>query len=281
MNADYLTDGGVFDNLGCSAVSHFGSHQPSVTHMLVSDASAGFDWKLDWSFRGIVSRTARTTDILMQRLASLEEHDYCGSDLEKVVIPISETVRASDLKAANGYAPQDLELQILASQIRTDLDEFSWEEIAALIRHGYEVALKRVTADASLCDSVKTSQPSDPCVVPELPGGWDWAPEHIEKVSVLRGLFRLGDIFRTVSEKEYDSRRGIAALFGGSIPPPEESESSSDYARRLTAAKKSLQRSQLRRLGLWNWNDWVCWLDLLALFTLLAIAFWWYRIAHT
>ena len=75
LAADYLTDGGIFDNLGLSAippVAGAGSPPGPFTHILVSDASAGFDWEPDDPLSGIVSRTSRTTDILMQRVASLE-----------------------------------------------------------------------------------------------------------------------------------------------------------------------------------------------------------------
>jgi len=280
MNADYLTDGGVFDNLGRSAVFQPGSPPPSG-HVLISDASASFDWKLDWSFRGIVSRTVRTTDILMQRVASLEEQRRCGSGAREVVIPIGETVRASDLKVAEGFVPQDLDLQILASQIRTDLNEFSLEEIAVLIRHGYEVALKRLTTDALLGSSFEPGQPSDPCVAPALPGGWDWAPAHIEEIGVRRMTFRAGKIALKNWHVLVETERKLAALGGRSLPPPEESILARDYARRLIAVKKSLERSRLRDWGLWNWSDWVCWLNLVIFFAVLTIAFWWYWSAHS
>ena len=67
------------------------------------------------------------------------------------MIPIEELVQPSDLDLATGdNVPQNQKVQTLVSQIRTDLDAFSLEEICALVRHGYEVALKRVRATASL-----------------------------------------------------------------------------------------------------------------------------------
>jgi predicted acylesterase/phospholipase RssA len=74
VDFDYMTDGGVYDNLGVrAAMKPFLSTGALYgTDVLVSDASASFRWDTLSSFRGIVGRTARSIDVMMRRIAELE-----------------------------------------------------------------------------------------------------------------------------------------------------------------------------------------------------------------
>lgn len=74
LDIDHLSDGGVYDNLGISAAMKFfwniGASGDAA--ILVSDASASFAWNTLSSFWNIVGRTARSSDVLMRRVAELE-----------------------------------------------------------------------------------------------------------------------------------------------------------------------------------------------------------------
>ncbi len=63
----YLADGGVFDSLGVDAVRR-GARREPFAEVILSDASSPFDWKVDGIYH-VAARTARSTDILMRRVA--------------------------------------------------------------------------------------------------------------------------------------------------------------------------------------------------------------------
>src|SRR6267142_5606048 len=67
---EYLSDGGVYDNLGFEKFLHLQEDGTlSVEFLFISDAGARFDWDTKRRFWWIVSRTVRATDILMKRVA--------------------------------------------------------------------------------------------------------------------------------------------------------------------------------------------------------------------
>lgn len=67
---EYLSDGGVYDNLGVEQFMRLKREGLNPDVLLLSDAGAQFNWSIGSRFSLIVSRTVRTTDILMQRVAS-------------------------------------------------------------------------------------------------------------------------------------------------------------------------------------------------------------------
>lgn len=73
VSVDYLTDGGVYDNLGMSAAIRALDYSVQFTDILASDASAPHVWNTFSRFRTTIGRTVRSTDVLMQRVARLSQ----------------------------------------------------------------------------------------------------------------------------------------------------------------------------------------------------------------
>lgn len=134
----HLTDGGVYDNLGLGlALQDFrnaeGREEPIF---VVSDASAPFDWSMKASFAGLLSRTVRTTDILMKRVAEFEDQTSKSNGTKELVrLSIEAVLDGPDYKDA-----LEVSLQSALSKLRTDLDAFSKGEMGALAMHGHAVA---------------------------------------------------------------------------------------------------------------------------------------------
>lgn len=135
-----LTDGGVFDNLGVRAAK-------LVTQdglLVISDASARFEEKPDGSFWNVISRTVRTTDVLMSRVAMAEKDELLRSTPAPILADISSVVRQSDLSdfvvsSNEPFTVQEDWIQRRIKSVRTDLDHFSDDEIRAIYLHGVEV----------------------------------------------------------------------------------------------------------------------------------------------
>lgn len=136
----YLTDGGVFDNLGISALRSLRDRgSESITLELVSDAQGLFDWKVDKRFN-FLARQTRASDVLMQRVSQLEyeilKTQPPDQNSQLVRIHIGDTVSRED--HAQFLEPEE---QSTLAAIRTDLDDFD-KEVGPLIGHGYSVARK-------------------------------------------------------------------------------------------------------------------------------------------
>jgi esterase/lipase superfamily enzyme/predicted acylesterase/phospholipase RssA len=138
---EYLSDGGVFDNLGFKKFLRL--HQSDKLRfdcLLLSDAGARFDWDTGSRFAWVTSRTVRSTDILMKRVAdatlSLANAELAGAEV--IHVPISDIVSEASWA---GVLPADFQKRL--SKVRTDLDQFSPLESDLLSRHGYESCLAR------------------------------------------------------------------------------------------------------------------------------------------
>ena len=105
-----------------------------VDYLLISDAGAQFDWVTKRRLWWIVSRTVRSTDILMKRVAdaTLATLTRGIPGIQTIHLPISNIVRSDCSLPA--------ELQLRIAKIRTDLDHFSKTEMGLLVRHGIEIA---------------------------------------------------------------------------------------------------------------------------------------------
>jgi hypothetical protein len=140
---EYLTDGGVFDNLGFEKFARLQAQDKlQIDYLLVSDAGASFDWNIKARFFWIISRTVRSTDILMERVANATLAKMAlepGEKFKALHIPIGHVVSDSGVLSP---LPGDLQKRI--SKIRTDLDAFSSLEIHLLTEHGYEVAYDKL-----------------------------------------------------------------------------------------------------------------------------------------
>jgi predicted acylesterase/phospholipase RssA len=132
--AQYLTDGGVYDNLG---LDHFArlEHQSGATvdHILVSDAEGNVDWTLTKAYTSLIPRNIRASDLLMKRVSTL---------LYNIATPGRSLIRAH----INHVISQDSEptalpddAQRMLRNVRTDLDVFTSTEINCLVKHGFTV----------------------------------------------------------------------------------------------------------------------------------------------
>src|SRR5207302_1181622 len=74
----YLSDGGLFDNLGSRAMTRALAEYAKADSIVISDAGGYFDAKLDNSFATLTGRTLRMTDIFMRRVGDLEHEHVKG-----------------------------------------------------------------------------------------------------------------------------------------------------------------------------------------------------------
>lgn len=128
----YLSDGGVFDNLGIQA-----SQLPAVRGssnsepLFVSNAERRFDWATGEAFGLLLSRATRASDIMMDRITTLEMQG-----LELGHSKVADLRK--DFDAATSFLSPDL--QRASRNIRTDLDSFHPVEIQLLVYRGYAAA---------------------------------------------------------------------------------------------------------------------------------------------
>lgn len=173
-----VTDGGVYDNLGLTKLmsdAELRADERWCTVALVSDASAPFEVSGGAKFKWMFSRTARATDIMMKRVGELEaagqadlpEAEDGWMEIPPIKVKIDGSIGAEIMDqfpdSGGDYCVQDDRVQALTSKIRTDLDNFSNEEVASLMRHGYEMGLVSLMKAGMVPQSF---QPRDPCGVP-------------------------------------------------------------------------------------------------------------------
>ncbi len=131
-----FTDGGVFDNLGVRFFKIFkpAEGKQGFDRVLVSDAGGKFRVIDESATGGLIKTALRASDILMDRVGSLEvEHFKDRGDF--TFVSITEVVGPDE----DPHAPH-VELQRQASRIRTDLDAFSDLEVRSLVQQGYTSA---------------------------------------------------------------------------------------------------------------------------------------------
>lgn len=141
----YLTDGGVYDNLGidyCTAVIKKGADKNAA--IVLSDAGGAFDVRTR-GFSWILPRTIRTTDIMMWRAAT--------KTIE--MLKTFENIPSAHLSidAISEKSPLPVTVQHFVRQVRTDLDNFSNEEIAIICAHGEAIADAQLNKTASAFSS--------------------------------------------------------------------------------------------------------------------------------
>lgn len=123
-----LTDGGVYDNLGSSIFRHLPPGLQTPDHVVfISDAGGVFDWETDLKFRLLPPRSARATDILMQRIANAESEASQSLKARVVYCSIRTKEKHDRLSGVE---------QNQVRSIRTDLNGFTDYEVAALTSHG-------------------------------------------------------------------------------------------------------------------------------------------------
>ena len=142
----YLTDGGVYDNLGIDKLCWFQKTIPELDLFIASDAQGNFDSEFDTRFAFIVSRNVRASDLMMTRVSSMQIERLTaeGQTPRFVRVGIKQEI---DNPGDPTLLPPESQRSLPST--RTDLDEFSPTEITALIAHGYSCA-RNTLIEASL-----------------------------------------------------------------------------------------------------------------------------------
>jgi predicted acylesterase/phospholipase RssA len=148
-----LTDGGVYDNVGLTAL-----FEERCNYIIASDTSGLFD-VAQRSSAGRLGMSGRIVSILMDDVAGhqrelLRDRRNCCKRMEEIASSTNAGPEAwstgEDLRGlafyhinspptGDGGLQLNLDRRLLAS-IRTDLDGFGDVEIAALVNHGYDTA---------------------------------------------------------------------------------------------------------------------------------------------
>jgi predicted acylesterase/phospholipase RssA len=154
----YLTDGGVFDNLGIACAQRLSRSQGRI---LVSDAERRFDWETAQSFRAILPRASRSTDILMNRVGGLSYAGAraCirGTGAEAPCRDVAFIRLQDDRKyGTEPFYNRWKHIYSAARQLRTDLDAFTALEIQCLYGAGYLAAQEQLTGTARFPSDVQS-----------------------------------------------------------------------------------------------------------------------------
>lgn len=162
---EYLSDGGVFDNLGIRKLQNLQSNTEfDLSALVVSDAEAPFVWHVGADYSAFWRRAVRSSDILMKRVANLE-YDWAMHRHRESTLPVYRCSISEVVDSANALEP---ELVHATRQIRTDLDSFSDLEVSCLLKQGYMVARKTLLRDDCFADEQlkhvreRTKRPWDP-----------------------------------------------------------------------------------------------------------------------
>lgn len=148
----YLTDGGVFDNLGMDRPLRWYLQQhphaaDQIKTFLISDAEGPFNQVVGkpWRFKFMLPRNVRATEVLMKRVSTLNWKYLAGLDLNLIRIPKPPVGESS---------PTGLEF---AQAMRTDLDRFSDLEIEELVQSGHRAARSALAEKHWIADSTPDS----------------------------------------------------------------------------------------------------------------------------
>lgn len=144
---DYLSDGGVFDNLGTSRIHLFlGKRKNELSGFVASDASAVLDRPrppglLRWN---VVAATRRSLEILMSQVSALEiENWQLDAQASHPLHPIQIFRIVGDEEVAP-YRPVREGVQKAVPDVKTDLDFFYTDTLRGLVLHGHGVAARSV-----------------------------------------------------------------------------------------------------------------------------------------
>lgn len=177
----YLSDGGVFDNLGIrkfhtilKSLNNESDTQGNgeIGRIIISDASATFKHGAKTGIFEPFRTSLRTVDILTNRVHDLEmeiadlkkNNKFHFIHIERKLRKSADTGNKNELIDMHAL---DSDLQRELPKIRTDLDKFSELEIFTLVRHGYCVA-RSVTKDGFDIDKSSLEKtPWDPLPKPQ------------------------------------------------------------------------------------------------------------------
>lgn len=139
QNAQFLTDGGVYDNLGIERPLWHFEQKDELDAFIVSDAGGTFDWATG-AYRVALPRNLRATDILMKRVGDLVYQRLLDRQKQHEFAYVRITGTTDSI--SSGTLPPAVQRRV--SGIRTDLDAFTDLEISSLLQHGYGVARKQL-----------------------------------------------------------------------------------------------------------------------------------------
>jgi predicted acylesterase/phospholipase RssA len=136
--AQYLTDGGVHDNLGVETINDFETRtwDDASVPIFISNAGASSDMKPGARFSTILTRGPRTADLLTERARSLQAKMLTRPGDRLLWMQLANTQAG---KTA-GMAP---EVVRMLREVRTDLNGFSSEEVDGLYALGYASCIVR------------------------------------------------------------------------------------------------------------------------------------------
>ena len=248
LGSEWLTDAGVFDNLGATEVLDAAIVDPKApVHdlLIVSDASLPFDWSPDNKFALLTSRGSRVSEILMKRVATLEEGKRKAYPGEIADVKIEDVVEEAQISIAlneNIYRVQDDSVQRLLPKVRTDLDTFTLAEICCLIRHGYEVGLKAL----SKCGISSTFVARDPCLARFPSIVWPLNEDRLGNVAKDRLMIQADVSLKQFAKGIEETGANLKTMTGHpSVAPPKESTDDLEKIRKLRAHLKNSQRRRV------------------------------------
>ena len=146
----YLTDGGVYDNLGIDRLSWFQKTTPELDFFIASDAQGDFDSELDTRFTFIVGRNVRASDLLMTRVSTMQIERLTAPSQSPPFVRVGIKMEINNPDDPTLLPPES---QRSLPKTRTDLDKFAPTEITALIAHGYSCARKTLIEANLLTES--------------------------------------------------------------------------------------------------------------------------------
>lgn len=139
-NRHYMTDGGVYDNLGIRRLLWLFQPEERLEMIVVSDAQRSLAKEYGHEYNMTLGRTTRCVDLMMNRVSWFENsaaHEAAAKVHGRYLYIGLPKQPEHALKKA--YAPSPPE-QFAVATARTDLDAFSDDEIDAIIHEGYAAA---------------------------------------------------------------------------------------------------------------------------------------------
>jgi predicted acylesterase/phospholipase RssA len=188
-----LTDGGVFDNLGIRGMLWLLEKDTRLGAVIVSDAQRSLSREYRNQYLWGFSRTSRCVDLMMNRV-SVFEREAGLSDVTQRGSRLLRCQLVEMVDSEREYAPAPA-IQSAAHSARTDLDDFSDDEVDAVVHHGYAVARCAAETDTDgfgctpWSEERKVWTPARPNR-PEKPNEVPYAVERIDRRRI--GLFRAG-----------------------------------------------------------------------------------------
>lgn len=146
--ADYLTDGGIFENLGTVVLQDFAAKNSwrigEDAIIVVSNAGKTTDWNMGTDFSTSMSQGLLRVLEVMQFWGERRLLDSSNNNV--LYINIQDVIE----REMGDWVGPSPELQRAAAKVRTDLDAFTEQEYKVLFDHGYSVAKRLIDSNPIL-----------------------------------------------------------------------------------------------------------------------------------